>query len=333
MLFLHITCFSLINLTFFEAAAETKESSKSSAQTQKSISFPTHNTFFDKTQRTVSKNFLALSRGIDSFFGDETSLNEGNDSQALVTLSHTISETTKPELLAKVRIKLRLPRTKNKLNLVVDNISDNFRNDQVAESQVDRVSEENQENDLTTALRYSVIADEKWDVNTNAGIKIKIPLDPFLSLRARRNFYYNEWKLGLTQNIFWFNSLGLGEVSRADLEHPILQNALFRFSNSASWLKEEDFFRFNHNLTLYQPLTPRSAFSLSAGISSLSEPEIHIESYSLSAAFRLNILRRWFFFEVIPGITYPEERNFSSVYSVIFKFESAFGHFEDDGAT
>lgn len=306
-----------IGLTLFIVALSSLQKTKATENSENLI---------DVSQQAISYSLLSLSDSIDSFFGDEELiLNHDKKTKAIISLTHTLAERAKPESLVKVRIKLRLPRTKSRLNLVVDNISDELRNNEVSESDFEKIQEESQENDLTTSLKYIVQESEKWDISTKAGIKIKIPLDPFTSIRAQRNISFFHWKLTLAQNIFWFQSRGLGEVSRIDFERPVFKKSLFRFSNSASWLKDEDFFRFNHSLTIFQPLNHQAGLSYSAGISSNSDPRIHLDSYSLSVSYRRRLWRKWLFFDIIPGIQYPKSINFAPNYSMIFRLESIFG--------
>lgn len=297
----------------------------SAEDVQKPMQAMRYNTIFDKTQHGLGQSILSISEGLDTFLSADRVVNEGNESRGYLSLTTTVTDGVGTEVQPKFRLKLKLKKTQNRLNLVVDNISDAFRNDQVQETQLQRAQTETQDNGLTTALRYIFTADEKWDVNTNAGIKIRFPLDPFVSFRARRNYGFWDWKLALTQNFFWFYTQGLGEVSRADLSYVLGPKLLFQFANSASWLKDEDFFRFSHSLGLYQTLRAGRALAYTAGASGISDPVVHVETYSLAVSYRQNIFRKWLYLDVIPGLSFPKENNFSGVPSIAFRIESVFG--------
>jgi len=283
------------------------------------------NTIFDKTQKELTKTLLSVSDKIDSFFGDERINQEGKRSHGLLTIASTLADRQGFEHDIRFRIRLRLPRTQSRLNLVVENISAAFEKDAVENAQTQENQSENNQNDLTAALRLIISSNKFWDIHTDAGIKIKLPLNPFALIRIRRSFFPAKWEIRITENIFWFQTNGFGELTRVDFDRPLSKRLFFRFANSASYLKSEELLRINNSFSLVHMVTDIDAISYTIGMSGLNKPEIHATGYGFSIGYRRSVWRKWFFAEVSPGVSFARSNNFKSTASITVKLESHFG--------
>lgn len=283
-----------------------------------------HNTIFDITQRTVAQTVVSFSETVDSFFGDDRISQEGNTSHLHLSDTFILSENAVGQHAPKIRLRIRLPNSQKRLNLVVDNIVDQFRQDEVNNNLAEGSQGQFADQSLTTALQYSAVAEKKWDVNSKVGLKLKFPLDPFATARARRSFFFGDWEARVSENVFWYRIRGIGQIGRLDFDYNVHEKLLFRFANTESWLKNEDFYRFTHGFFLFQKLNNGRGISYSAFLNSTSDPVVHVESYVLAASYRQNFWREWLYFGVTPQITYPISNNFSSVYSISLTLECFF---------
>ena len=308
--------------------ADTSDEKKNEKKDTKKSEEELHNTIFDRTHRVMSHGIVSIAEDIDHFFGDENFIPQGQTSRGVITLTSTVIDRVGLVTQFNLNLQLRLPRTESRLRIVIDNASDEKRNDEVDPTALEKAKAETEDNGLSAALRYLFPTGEKWNIKSDLGLKVQLPtIDAFASLNVHRSYSLWRWTLQFNQNFFWFNSTGFGEVTRTDIDFPLPNKFLLRFSNSASWLLTEEFFRFNHNFTLYHPLDGGRSLSYAIGASGTSTPTAHMEAYSVAASYRQNILRKWIFLNVIPGVSFSKTNSLDPAASIAFRIESIFGKF------
>ena len=105
------------------------------------------------------------------------------------------------------------------------------------------------------ALQKEISKKNEWRTKASLGIKLKVPLDPFLRIRAHRDFSITNWKIRFTETLFWFNSKGLGASTLLEIDHPLTKNLLFRSKTSELWTNFLDYHELEQTFTLYHKLS------------------------------------------------------------------------------
>ena len=328
---LAIVCISLpfslvFSLTFSlapsQSYADTKKNEEIESEKERVWSFA------DQIQTFISSRILNWSDSIDTFFGVERLDREKRGSRLRLENSYTLIDGQDPVNNYKIRFRLALPKTQKRLNLVIDNIATPFEEQQgLAETSAgvtadDRIEESNA---LQAALRFFVLTGEKWNLNTDLGMKVKFPLNPFYRIRARREWTYGAWQMRISESIFWFKNDGIGQDTNAELDRQISRDFLFRWANRALWLEEQSEWNFIHSLNIFQRWSRRDGIAYSLGLNGSSEPSVSVDSYNISLSYRRRMYKNWAFLTVGPNISYPASINFVPVYSISFLFEARFG--------
>ncbi|MCC7403617.1 MAG: hypothetical protein IT288_04385 [Bdellovibrionales bacterium] len=282
----------------------------------------------DVKQQKLSRSLANLSNSIDSFFGN-TRIDEESASKSRIRIN-LISALTDGEgdsYDANIRTRIALPNTERKLNLVVQNLSRSFTEDQES-GQAENIAQSVDNEDLGAALRYQPESDKEWSVGTDAGIKLVSPLDPFVRFRVRRSWWPGAWEIRATETVFWFKSEGYGHTESLDFDRPLNADFLFRFANQASWRRLDLQYQFDHSLNLFQRVSDRLGIAYFVRMHGSDVPAVHVESYATGVNFRRRIHKEWLFFNIQPGGSWPREENFTFVASISFKLEVIIGQEE-----
>lgn len=139
---------------------------------------------------------------VDSFFSEEITDDDVKGSRAKLSLYTRRVLGDPVDYKFGLSVKLVLPHTNERLNLLLDSEDEDNREADPIES-VENVN-------YTAALRFIVRETDQWKTNVDAGIRWGVPPNPFIRFRARRYAYLSEWELKATQTLFYFSLDGWG---------------------------------------------------------------------------------------------------------------------------
>jgi len=273
---------------------------------------------------SLSDNLIFISDAIDNFFVDERIDDEGSHSRLIVSYLVDVADLDSIHSEYLLKLRLHLPKTQNKLRLVVES-SVNFEDsDQIEDAVNLREVSENAE--YSTALQFVFTESKYWQLSSNAGVRFSDPPNPFVRLRLRRLFFLGKWESRFTQTVFWFSEEGVGEVSSLDFERTLNKNFFFRSTSKATIAEEEEGIATgNQNFSLFQKRSVKRGFVYSVGVNGVFDDHSYIEKYYLNVRFRHNFYKKWAFYEVIPGYDFPRENNFSKKPFFIIKLDVVIG--------
>ncbi|MCB0384583.1 MAG: hypothetical protein KDD43_04250 [Bdellovibrionales bacterium] len=282
----------------------------------------------DLSQQKLSRQLARLSHNIDSFFGEERVDEESKSkSRIRINLISTLTDGEGDSYDANIRTRIALPNTERRLNIVVQNISRSFSEDEES-GQNSHLGQSVDNEDLGAALRYQPETEKDWSLGTDAGIKLVSPPDPFLRFRVRRTWWPGNWEIRATETVFWIKSEGYGHTESLELDYPLTTSFLFRFANQASWRKNDLEYLFDNSLNLFQRVNDRLAIAYTLGMHGRDVPAVAVDSYSFGVNFRRRIHKDWLFLNIKPGGFWPREENFTYVASISFKLEVMIGQGE-----
>lgn len=275
----------------------------------------------------LSQRITSFANGIDRYFGDERFYQESN--KTLLRLDFDNSFTPgeyRPELSA--RAKLVLPATQKRFHLLLETDPERrVTEQQGAAGEPLQVlgTDINTPKDYAAALRFQRQQQDRWHFSTDAGIKLKLHLDPFLRLRGSYTLPMDGWRLRLTQSGYWFNSIGLGETTQLDIEHFIGEQSLFRATSNATWLHDRQAFNLRQDFTILRELDPHNAMLYQLSVLGNSRPSTAITGYVVQLRLRHRLHRQWLFYDVIPQMQYLRDNQFVPEPSLLLRLEVHFG--------
>ncbi len=289
--------------------------------------------FLNTPHEIISEGVEIMAQGMDLFFADENVYDEASSSYARLSTRINFSHGGESSISGDIRLKIDLKKTKKKLKLLLE--SDTDRDMQTGTDTSKFPAQTNEPVNFYAALQKEISQRNEWRAKASLGLKIKVPLDPFLRVRTHKNFSLGKGNMRFTETLFWFNSKGAGLSSLLDINYPLTKDLLFRSRTSALWTDFLDYHEFEHSFTLYHELTDRRAISYSIGSYGISEPHTHAIRYYTHVGYRQRIHKDWLFIEVSPAISFERSNEFQLERSLILKLEMVFGnkyvyHPEDD---
>jgi hypothetical protein len=281
------------------------------------------------THRRFSSGINTLSTDIDNFFSRDTSETESLNSRIRLGYSANYVESENPAYDVIFGAKIVLPKTQKKLQFILFSDEDDLleATDTTRATTTDvQATDAVRSQKFNMGLRNVFRGSKTSGVVLDAGIKLRTSPDPFTRLSARRTFFLSGFELRMIERLYWFESNGWGSSVTIDLDRPLSIDWLFRFSNNGVLDHESGLWKLDHYFALFQKLNDRTAVGYKMGITADDEPtSLALETYYAAINYRYALLQDWLFFQATPRITWPREKGFTDVPSILFKIEATFG--------
>jgi chemotaxis protein histidine kinase CheA len=285
-------------------------------------------TVVDETHERLSKAFLASANWLDSFFDDETARAEDNRSRLRLRFDAFVEEGEEPSYKVRVSLRLTLPRTNNKLQLIAagneSDVEEDVDSDTVSRAQ----ARDDDEDDFAIGLRYFFVQTKKNNVSLTPGIRIRSSsVAGFIGPRWRVLVPLNSWSFRSVQRLRWFTDDGWEWLSRFDFERRVLKKLLFRSRSQVEWFEDEDGFFPEQRFSLFHPLDTRRALKYEWINRFVTDPKFELDDLILRIRYRQRIWRDWFFFEIGPDASFPEDRDYEFTPGFLFRIETIIGKY------
>ena len=294
-----------------------------------SIEKPTY--YLEKIKKGVGGRVVEFSNDIDSLFGDKSKGDAINGSQLKLSWLAVKVEGEEVTHSPEIDLRLVLPRTEKKLQVVVERrrkqVSDVFQDKESGgKSKTSETLVGDEDSVLTAGVRYLIKQGSNWNLYTEGGIKVKIPLQPFASLNGGRKFLLSDnWSMNFRANLMWFLDQGLSETTTLDFDHPFKKRFLFRIGNSLTWVDETGQLNASNGPRLYHKLDDRRGLRYFFSALSRKNPKMHVYSYEGGFYYRELIYSDWITYETGVKGEFNIEKNWEFVPSVSFKLEMLLG--------
>lgn len=277
--------------------------------------------FLDTPQHSISSGIDRIARSIDSFFVDENLNYPSSGSYLRYSIQTLLEEGGRSTTVGNLDLSLRLPRTEQKLRLIVES------NPVETQSNLERASNTptaQNEIDYYAGLQTELGKKTGWQFKPSLGLKLHSPLEYYVRLRAFRSMDFNKWNLLLTESAYWFHSTGTGFDSQMQWNYLLRNNLLFRSDTLVRHTQQFHRFDLSQVFYLIQGLSERRALTYSIGFFGNSEPSIHATDYILQARYRQVIHGNYLFMELVPQIRYRIDYHFTQEDSFLLRFEWLF---------
>lgn len=281
--------------------------------------------FLDVPQKEISGGLEWLSKRIDVFFANENLYEESTGSFARLSGTMILGDGGKKSFLGDLNIRAVLPRTQKKLNLIIESDADKNLSNRPDQQNQPTPNEALSNTTYYAGIQKKIAPKSVWDVHTSVGIKLHIPLDPFVRLRMSREVLLQKWKFHFTETLFHFHSRGNGHDATMEWDRALSKTDLFRIHSSATWWDDTDTYDLNQSFSVFHEFTERRAMSYSISVFGTNKPRMTADTYLLDLRYRQLLHKDWLFYEINPQILYRKENNFRAEHSVAIKLEMIFG--------
>ena len=235
-------------------------------------------------RKNIHNSIVDLSFDVDNYFDDRVrKIDEYHSSYGLIELSAFQNQHESIQFDQKIKIKLKLPKLKDRFKLV-------FESDDVRE-EVDFIEkhEEENNNDFNLGLAYDKVFKDRIDFKTKVGIKLKSKIDPFIKIEGK-----TKWKDINTLNITLSNSFKQSVIKKLEYQNYLLfdkkLNNTFSLHNynSTYWQSSERRnIQFYNSIYLNQKLNKKNYLTYTLGINSNNiDSNLKVKRYSLKVKYR-----------------------------------------------
>jgi hypothetical protein len=286
----------------------------------------------DRPHEFLSRRVEEYARRLDNFFGDPNRLYDSTGSSLQLRYHRTFFEGGVREGRLDVNANISLPKTEDRLKLIVQRGLE-AATQTAAERDIRNATGSNQvassgaPQDNNFYLGLKALAAEKFRVSLSAeaGVRLGRPPDPYVRLRAFRDFNFSQWQIRASETPLWKNSEGSSAASELDFSRPLDERRQLRFTSKATWRSATSYFDLVQIAALHYAPNPRTAATFELGAFAPSDRNVKLAVYSVTLRLRRQIYRDWLYLEVTPQILYQEATGYSPARSLMLQLETLFG--------
>jgi hypothetical protein len=268
----------------------------------------------DAPRDYLSEKFVTFVSEIDRFFGDDRNYQESNQSVIQMDITRVAGYSGDHKIVLEGRAKVRLPSAERRFHLVFEtNPDQNLTGESTPTKITPPANKVVTPDSYGAGLRFERAREGYWHFSTDAGIKFhSFRVDPFTRVRGSYEVPLDQWRLKAAETVFWFQTSGVGENTRVDVERFLSEPVLFRATSNVTWLKDTTNLDLRQDLSIYHTLNDRSALLYQASAIGVSRPAFQATDYVLLMTYRYRLHRNWVFFELSPQMHYPKVQDYRS---------------------
>jgi len=223
------------------------------------------------------------------------------------------------------RLKLNLPRTEDRLQVLIDRgLATLTRSDAQRDAEV-AAGQTASDNSPFAALRLLVVDVLRLRVTTDVGARIRVPFDPFARLRADRSVPLGPWTALFSQTFLYSRQNDFQSNTQMAFQRPLASGVSFALVSDVTWRSPEQAFQLSQTATLLWQQNERTLVGFEAGVLGTTEPRTEVTAYSFSARWRRQVYRQWLILEARPQLVYARDRGFRPLPSLTVQVEAFFG--------
>ncbi|MBA56515.1 MAG: hypothetical protein CMK89_18850 [Pseudomonadales bacterium] len=277
------------------------------------------------SRRRISSAVSIMGERMDAYFAGEQYWEEDNDTYLRLRVSQKWIEGGKFEPELDYKFRLDLPGTKKRYRLVLTYQEDNEQTLEQRELSSERAGPPSEQSLFAGLLRTLSDESGNWESKLSAGIKVKLPPDPFVRASGKRFISLGEhWEFEVGSYVEWFNSSGVHGATDLIFSRIVAERFLFQSSSLFDWRQENDTLEYGQIFSLFQDLGPVDAIGYHMGAFGTSYSHSRINTYYISADYRRDLYKDWLYMNVVPELAFPREEDFSGVASITLSFEIFF---------
>lgn len=277
---------------------------------------------------SVSRWVETTSRRLDDFFGTTDALSIENDSYLRISQGWRWKEGQAFKQDIGARFRLDLPTTEERLRLVIESDADETQGT-LAEQDRQLVDDSpSGVESLRIGLNRLSRRDktEQWNTQVGAGIRVRLPLDPYARVITQRLWTLGDgpWQLESDNRLSWFNKDGYSTRTRWDVGRPIDENRHLRFISNLQWREQVDTLEASQAVELNRRIDRRRAIRYSAVVLGESASSPAIEDTYLQTRYRRDLHRGILFLDVAPALHFPREADREPRWALDLRLEMYF---------
>ncbi len=275
----------------------------------------------DAVHGGLSSAVEASAQRVDAFFADDRFYADTTDTYVRVSGQTTFEggEDTKSE--ARVRARLDLPGTRERLRLFVEGGDP----DEVEGQGSDSVAKALEDNDYNIGLEGSLVDTGKWNILPGIGVKASSTPDPFVRIRAVRYEQMKVWLRRFSAGVAQYLDDGTQLQTRLDFDRQVNDDWLFRSASRIRYLGNDNRVEFNQQFSMFQKINDRVAMAYDVGAQADDDHNADVNEVYTQVRARFRAYRKWLFLEVKPQLVFRHDEDFDPSFRFSVRADVVFG--------
>jgi hypothetical protein len=259
---------------------------------------------------------------LDSFLVDDRFLAEQNQSTVTLRTDMLIEEHDGASFDMRVKARLVLPRTEEKLHFVASGYDTD--EEELGE---ERLPEEvSGSSDPQLSMQYFLKATDRNNVRGEVGMRFNgLKPNPYLGARWRHSINLGTWDARGYQRFRYYAEELWESQTTIDFERLLGDSFFFRATTTGSYYELEPGYFYGQYFTLYNVLKGGALFTYEWNNTFRTEPTNELVETQLRVRYAQRVFTDWILFEVAPQLTWPEEIDYKPAMGLLFRFEFLFG--------
>ncbi len=280
---------------------------------------PKEDIWLDSMHRAISDSVLDSAQWFDDFFAiDNAKENQKALGEARIRLAWEPRSRELNEFDAKLKVRVKLPNLKNRVDLILSDEEDDFDN----KVRAGREDDINRQNRFNLALRFKRSPDSGLSHRVGFGRRFQY----YAKSRYRDKFdVSDDIEFRYDASIYYYNRDKFGADTGFTVDYDHTKHTLLRFNSRFYFRDKTDDWLWQHSWQNLHQVNDKTALVYGVYIEGLSRPNYRLEEYLVSVKWRKNAMREWLFFDVEPFILWRRDESFSASFGVALRVEGFFG--------
>ena len=278
--------------------------------------------WLDEMHRSIAESVTGSAQWFDDFFVDaEAADKQDAKGSARIRLGWEPRTGDLTEHEARLRVRLKLPHLKDRVDVILSDYDDELPEDKV---RAGRPEDANRSDKFSLALRFKPKADSGLSHRIGVGRRLQL----FARSRYRKNIELNEdLDLRWQASVSYYNRDGFGADTELTFDYRFNQDSMLRFDNRFFFRDETDDWLWQHSWQNFRHVDDETAIVLGYYIEGTNRPNYRLEEYLISARWRQKFLRDWLYYEIEPFVLWRRDESFSASYGIALRVEGYFGDY------
>jgi len=282
--------------------SETKET-ETAAATSPDAKNQEPGTALDRHKQFMDTQVHRASQWVDGFFANSNYDAETDESQIRLRPEFYYRDEQGSKLKLKVRARLELPHLSRKISLIAGS-------DDETDPSGEFVDDSNQH--AIAGLQFLVSESEDWHTSIVAGAKFG-DFAFFVGPRFRYQTALSDKTLArFTQTFRWQTNNHWDIGSRGDLYYVLNERLYFRQTIHGRWRGEKSHkegLQTRVSSVLSQRLSSTAGMQYDFTTIVHTEPDTHVDKYTLSVRYRKQTPKKWLYYEIAPQVSFEDKYN------------------------
>jgi len=227
----------------------------------------------------------------------------------------------------RVSIRIDLPHVKRNWSLIFETDPDDY--DSLESKQRGLLSDESKggSDGAIGGVRLQDGEFYNWRSNLDLGVKLRLPLDPFVRGEVWRVGELSpDWTVKFEQDVFYYHSLGSGFLTEFNLYRAFSEDhaQIFKAGTSAQYLYEYDNWELLFQLNYFDRINDNHLIEYSTGVSIEPNKADEVDNSWISVSWRQKLYKNWLYLYLTPQIDAPRELDYQFNVGVQLEFEVVF---------